>query len=262
MKDRLPGVHDLAPLSFDARPRSAKRLPDLEVLPFDDALRAGDLGAQHGMVDRLVAFAGHDATRDERVDAVAHQQIVFEAHEEARLARIALPSGAAPELKIDAAAFVTIRADHIEAAERRDLFVFRLVRPPRRMSVPRPAMFVEMVTAPSAPARAMISRFHRVVLRVQDLAATPPSRSRAARRSDSSTVSVPDEHGPSGRMGALDLLDDRPLLGVPMGEDDVRVIDADHRAVGRHDDHVEPVQRRAVLRAAVCAVPVMPHSRG
>ena len=81
----------------------------------------------HGMVERFVALAGHDATRDERLDAVPHQQVVLEAHEEPRLARIALPSGAAPELKIHTAALVTIRPDHVEAAERRDL----VVCPPR-----------------------------------------------------------------------------------------------------------------------------------
>ena len=72
--------------------------------------------------------AGDDAAGNERLDAVAHQQIVLEADEEARLARIALPSGAAPELKIHAAALVAIRADYVEAAERRDLIVFGLVR--------------------------------------------------------------------------------------------------------------------------------------
>ena len=117
----------MAPLPFDGRRVAPQRPPDLEVLAFDDALRAGDLAAQHGMVERLVASAGHDAAGDQRLDAVAHQQVVFEADEEARLARIALPSGTAAELKIHAAALVTVRADHVEAAERRDPVVFRLV---------------------------------------------------------------------------------------------------------------------------------------
>jgi hypothetical protein len=56
---------------------------DLEVLTFDDALGSSDFGAQHRMVDWLIAPAGHDPTGDERLDAVADQQIVLEAHEEA-----------------------------------------------------------------------------------------------------------------------------------------------------------------------------------
>ena len=147
VKDRLSGIRDVAAVPFDGGRVAPQRLPNLDVLPFNDALRAGDLAAQHRMVQRFVSVAAHDTTRDERLNAVPHQQIIFEAHEETRLARIALPSGATPELKIHTAAFVTIRPDHIEAAERRDLMVFRLVLAPSRMSVPRPAMFVEMVTA-------------------------------------------------------------------------------------------------------------------
>ena len=242
VKDRLPGVHDVAALPFDGRRVAPERLPNLEVLPFDDALRAGDLAAQHGMVERFVALAGHDATRDERLDAVPHQQIIFEAHEETRLARIALPSGAAPELKIHTTAFVTIRPDHIEAAERRDLVVFRLVLAPQP-DVGAPAGHVRGDgDGAKRPGARDQTRFHRIVLRVQNLArhaGVAKPRREAFRLFDGER---PDEHGPSGRMGALDLFDHGPLFGVPMGEDDVRVIDADHRAVSRHDDHVEPVQ--------------------
>ena len=52
-------------------------------------------------------------------------------------------------------------------------------------------------------------------------------------------------------MGPPDLFDQGPLFGVPMGEDDVRVIDADHRAVSRHDDHVEPVQLTQLRRGGL-----------
>ena len=113
-----------------------------------------------------------DATGEQRLDAVADQQIVLEADEEPRLAGIALPSGAAAQLQIDAAALVPVRADHVEAAQRRDALVFRRASLdlPSRMSVPRPAMLVEMVTAPRAPARGDDARLRLVVLRVQHLA--------------------------------------------------------------------------------------------
>ena len=189
--------------------------------------------------------------RDERLDAVAHQQIVFEAHEETRLARIALPSGAAPELKIHTAAFVTIRPDHIEAAERRDLVVFRLVL----ASQPDVGSAAGHVRGDGdraeRPGAGDDARFHRVVLRVQNLArhaGVAKPRREALRLFDGER---PDQHRASGRMRALDLFDHGPLLGVPMGEDDVRVIDADHRAVRRHDDHVEPVQLTQLRRGGL-----------
>ena len=49
-----------------------------------------------------------------------HQQLIVEAHEEARLARIALPAGASPQLQVDSPALVPIRADHVQAAKRYD----------------------------------------------------------------------------------------------------------------------------------------------
>ena len=110
------------------------------------------------------------------------------------------------------------------------------------MSVPRPAMFVEIVTAPRAPARAMTSASIASFLAFSTWQVTPAARSRSASRSDSSTVSVPDQHRPARCMGPPDLFDDRAFLGVPMGEDDVRMIDADHRPVRRHDDHLEAVE--------------------
>jgi hypothetical protein len=52
----------------------------------------------------------------------------------------------------------------------------------------------------------------------------------------------PDQYRPLGRMRAPDLVDDRPFLGVAIGEHDVRVVDANHRTMGGNDDHVEGVE--------------------
>jgi hypothetical protein len=171
--------------------------------------------------------------RDERLDAVAHQQIVLEAHEETRLAGIALPSGAAPELKIHTATFVTIRPDHVEAAERRDLLVIRLVLAPQP-DVSSPAGHVRgNGDSTKRPGAGDDTRFHRIAFRVQNLArhaGVAKPRREAFRLFDGER---PDKDRPSGRMGPLDLFDHGPLFGVPMSEDDVGAIDADHRAVSR-----------------------------
>ncbi len=132
-------------------------------------------------INRLDLVAGEDA-----------HQIVFERKEEARRARIALASGASAKLIVDAARFVTFSAEDVQAAESDYFLVFvfddvvlplriassivlgalrpdrspRFFRnsramksglPPSRMSVPRPAMLVAIVTAPLRPACATIS---------------------------------------------------------------------------------------------------------
>jgi hypothetical protein len=70
---------------------------------------------------------------------VAHQ-VVLEGDEELRAAGVALAGAAAAELAVDAARFVAFGADDEEAAE------FGHAGP-SLMSVPRPAMLVETVTA-------------------------------------------------------------------------------------------------------------------
>ena len=69
-KDRLPGFHDVAPLPFDGGRVAPQRLPNLDVLPFDDALRARNLAAQNRMVDRFVAAPGGWGTNDELFEAL------------------------------------------------------------------------------------------------------------------------------------------------------------------------------------------------
>ena len=61
--------------------------------------------------------------------------------------------------------------------------------------MPRPAMFVEMVTAPTAPARATMSASSASFFAFSTSQRTPASRSRAARPSDSVTVDVPTSTG-------------------------------------------------------------------
>ena len=119
------------------------------------------------------------------------------------------------------------------------------------MSVPRPAMFVEIVTAPTAPACGDDPRLPLVVLRVQNLAGD--ARRPKPRRETFGLLDRerPDEHGPIRCMHAPDLVDHRLLLGLAMGEDEVRLIDADHRPMRRDDDHVEAVQLAQLQRGGL-----------
>ena len=52
-------------------------------------------------------------------------------------------------------------------------------------------------------------------------------------------------------MSPLNLCDHRPLFSLPMTEDHVRTIDANHRAVSRDDDHLETVQRMQLRRSGL-----------
>ena len=153
----------------------------------------------HAVLDRdalLHAEALHEPRQ--AVGSEDAHEVVLEREVEARGARVALAAGAAAELVVDAPRLVPLGADDVEAAELDDLLV-RLGRapsgarraifsrspresrpspsgvarysglPPRRMSVPRPAMFVAIVTAGSWPACATIVGLPLVVLRVQDV---------------------------------------------------------------------------------------------
>ena len=75
-------------------------------------------------------------------------------------------------------------------------------RPPSRMSIPRPAICVDTVTAPARPASAMISASSASLRALSTTHSTPAARSRAASRSDSLTSSVPTSTGRSSSCAA------------------------------------------------------------
>lgn len=89
---------------FDDRGMARQRPADLEVLPVDDPLRTGNLATLHRVVDRLDSFVLRESRREEALYPVADHELVVEAHEEARFARITLSSRAAAKLKIHATA--------------------------------------------------------------------------------------------------------------------------------------------------------------
>ena len=67
--------------------------------------------------------------------------------------------------------------------------------PPSRMSVPRPAMLVAIVTAPARPAWAMISASRSWFFAFSTLCLTPRFLSSSRERSDFSTETVPTSTG-------------------------------------------------------------------
>ena len=92
-------------------------LADLEVAILDRALRALDRLRHHLRLERHVVgerrvhHARHETGREQ-----AHE-LVFERQIEAALARVALATGAAAQLVVDAARLVAFGTEHVETAE-------------------------------------------------------------------------------------------------------------------------------------------------
>ena len=108
---RLPiGVPALT-LAFDHGFVLPQKQPDGEVLALGDPLSG------IGVLLKTRAF-----------DAVADEKIVVFGHEKLRTARIALASGSAAQLIVDAAALVFVGADDVESAESRDAVAEQDVR--------------------------------------------------------------------------------------------------------------------------------------
>ena len=123
--------------------------------------------------------------------------------------------------------------------------------PPSRMSVPRPAMLVAIVTVPRRPACATISAscswyfaFRTSCLIAAPLeqrpTASPISRSRRCRRATGA-------QSPAGD----DLVQDRVVLLALGPVDDVRLFLARERPVRRHDDDVELVDLVELFRFGI-----------
>ena len=95
-----------------------------EVLSFDCLLRGFDAAGDHAGFDGDALF--HAEALEERGDPLAGEdahEIVFEGEEEARRAGVALTAGAATKLVVDAAGFVALGAEDVEAAGGDDGFV-------------------------------------------------------------------------------------------------------------------------------------------
>ena len=109
--------------------------------------------------------------------------------------------------------------------------------PPSMMSVPRPAMFVATVTAPSRPACATICASRSCCLALRTSCGTPFLRSCADRYSDFSTLTVPTRTGWPFSCRSTMSSTTAVELGLLGPVDEVGLVRADHRLVGRdlHD---------------------------
>ncbi len=230
-------------------------------------------------LDRDVVLEAHplhearDAVRGE-----ALHQVVLEGQVEARRARVALASGAAAKLVVDAPAVVSLGADDVQPAGPDDAArgprrrwpspaanaaVVRLALstsaglrpclwrisearpaglPPSMMSVPRPAMFVAIVTAPVSAGLGDDAGLPLVELRVENvmLDAPPLRASRPAART-SRPRPCPTSTGRPVLVHLLDLVDERLELALLVAVHEVRHVLADHRPVGRDRDDLELV---------------------
>ena len=223
-------------LLLDDRGVPRERPANLEVLAFDDALRARDFTPHDRALDWRIRRLRKESRRNQVADPVSHQELIVEAHEEARLARIALPAGASPKLQVDSPALVPIRADHVQAAERHDAVAAQANVGPSTGHVRRDRDRPEL--AGTRDNGGLLG----VVFRVQHLARDTrgaKSRREALRFGHRRRA---DEHGAAGGMRALNLVDDRALLRLATGEDEVVAIDPYHRDVRRNDDDVEPIE--------------------
>ena len=96
--------------------------------------------------------------------------------------------------------------------------------------MPRPAMLVEIVTAPSAPARATIAASSASFLAFSTShahARAPQPLGQALRFRHAGRS---DQHRTACGVRAPNLVDDRALLRLAVREDEVVSIDAGHRA--------------------------------
>ena len=102
-------------------------LANFEVALFDLLLGAFDAAADHAAFDRF-AFL-HAEAGEHVLDPLAGEdphQVVFERQVEAAAAGIALATATAAELQVDAAGFVPLGADDVQAAELFDFLPFGL----------------------------------------------------------------------------------------------------------------------------------------
>ena len=121
-------------------------------------------------------------------------------------------------------------------------------------------MFVETVTAPRSPARAIIA-----ASRSSWRALSTSCGTSAQQRAEAFGIrhaGGAHQHRLAGRVRPADLGHHGLLFLSLCREDNVRMIHADHRAVGRDRLHLQAVDACWNSSDCVAAVPVMPHTIG
>src|SRR5579871_3304489 len=246
-------------------------LADIEVVRLDLLLGVLDRFADPAMLDRDAVFhpdPAHQAL--ELVGAENAQQVVLEREEKPRAARVALTSGTPAQLVVDAPRLVPLGAQDMQAAGLQHLLALGQAL--------RAVLFdggAELLVV--GVARAGFGRGHELGIAAEhDVGAAARHVGRDGHRAEAPGLGddlglalvvlgiehgMPDagllelighalgfldryradQHRLPALVAVLDFLDNRVELLVLGFIHDVVVVDANHRLVGRHHDHVEAV---------------------
>ena len=171
--------------------------------------------------------------------SISHHQVVLQGDEEARRSGVALPAGAAAELVVDPPALVLVGADHIEAAQFDHALAEADVGPAAR-HVRRDRHSAAL------PCPRDDRRFALVVAGIEDFVGH-------VRQQRAETLGIRDAGGAdqnrlADRVRPADLGHHGLFLLGLRREDDVRMIDADHRAVGRYGLDLQAVDAEELQR--------------
>ncbi|HZF08997.1 MAG TPA: hypothetical protein VFE33_09430 [Thermoanaerobaculia bacterium] len=184
------------------------------------------------------------------LDAVALQEVVRQADEEAGGAGVALAAGPAAQLIVDPPALVAVGADHIEPAQGDDLLPVALARPAEPDVGAPPRQVGRDGHRAGGAGLGDDLRLLAVVPGVQHPAGDPGRPEiaeigeiggEALRLKDAHRA---DEDRPAAFVDAGDLLAERPPLRLAAAVEPVGMIDTDPRPVGGDGEHVETVDLR------------------
>ena len=242
--DVAPGVgagEDLVPLVVDDRPLGVHHvvvldqvLAGVEVHAFDLLLRALDR-ARHPLVfDRLDLELVHQPADAVGRGAEHPHQVVLERDEEPARARVALASGPASELVVDAAGLVPLGADDVEAAGAGHART--------EHDVGAAAGHVGGDRDLAGPARLGDDRgLPLVLLGVEHVVGDASLLEQAREALRLLYRNRADEHRAALLHRLRDLVDNCVELRLLGLVDHVRVVGPHHRPVGRDHDHLEAV---------------------
>ena len=256
-------VHDI--VVFD------QMLADVEVVGLDLLLGIFDGPGDHAVGD------GFSLLDLEHVHDLEHplgtedaQQVVLQRQVELGRTGIALTAGTAAQLVVDAAGFMAFGAEDVQAAQRDHLIMFaahsclerfqhrlrtlhrwprdsRLRHcfarasglPPSRMSVPRPAMLVAMVTSPCGRPGRRSRPLSRAAWRSARCGESPALLEQFRADLGLFDGDGADQHRLPLRVELLDLLDDGVELFHLGLVDHIRKVGTQQRPVGGDDHHIQ-----------------------
>ena len=232
---------------------------NVQILALDDALRASDLAPQYRVGRRFIA--GRQAgDRHQTADPVPRDDRILHADEEPRRPG-ALSSAAAPELLIDTEALVTVGADDVETAACYHRRVLAAI------AAAQPDVCAATGHVGGDRHRAERSRLGHdlglglVVPGVEDAALHAGLLERGSQLFRLDDACGADQYRPTRTLNSGDLGHESLPFRRAVGEDDVLVVTAQPRRLGRDHDDVEPVEFLELFRRRLCRR-VMLHNRG